>query len=67
MTPTGAHVVGWPSDGCCLVQPRADPSSAVASTYDSVLSVLVSSNPLIAAAGEDNQEEKERKVQGHQH
>lgn len=44
----------WLFDGCCLVQPRVDPSSAMAGTYESVLSGLVIINQLITAAGEDN-------------
>lgn len=47
---------GWLIVQCVttLVQPRAHPSSAVASTYDSVLSGLVSTNLLLSAVGKDN-------------
>lgn len=48
----------WPFDGCCLVQPRVD-HGAMAGTYESVVSGLVTINPLIAAAGEDNPEGEE--------
>lgn len=47
---------GWLIVQCLttLIQPRAHPSSPVASTYDSVLSGLVSINLLLSAVGKDN-------------
>lgn len=41
-----------------LIQPRAHPSNAVGSTYDSVLSSLVSINLLLSAVGKDNPAEE---------
>lgn len=50
--------------GRCLVQPRVDPSSAVESIYDLVLSISTCGYLLLEKV---IQQEKERKAWGHQH
>lgn len=51
----GWLVVQWLTT---LIQLRAHPSTAVASTYDSVLSGLVSISLLLTAVGKDNPAEE---------